>query len=192
MSCRLLFSAWIVLILSVCLCAQGTDFQITTQSLPPGQQGNVYGTAFNAIGGTAPYSWRISAGAAPSGIAMNGNGTFVGTPISVGTFNFTVMVADAHGNTATAGFNTSIAAATGYDGPAQLPIVTVPSSMADTPAPGGIISVNAGADLQAALNQAQCGDTIQLQAGATFTGHFQFSGPELRSRPLDYYSHQLA
>jgi hypothetical protein len=174
MSCRLVFSAWVVLILFACLCAQGVDFQITTESLPPGEQGSVYAVAFNATGGDAPYSWRISAGAAPSGIAINKNGNFVGTPTSVGTFNFTVMAADANGNTATASFNTSIAAANGYDGPAQLPIVTVPSSMTDTPAPGGIINVNAGEDLQAALNRAQCGDTIQLQAGATFTGHFQF------------------
>ena len=61
-----------------------------------------------------------------------------------------------------------------YDGPAQLPIATVNSSIADTPAPGSIISVNAGDDLQAALNRAQCGNTIQLQAGATFTGRFKF------------------
>ena len=60
----------------------------------------------------------------------------------------------------------------GYDGPAQLPLATVPSSMADSPAPGPVISVNAGDDLQAALNNAQCGDTLQLQAGATFTGSF--------------------
>ncbi len=62
----------------------------------------------------------------------------------------------------------------GYDGPAQLPIATVASSMADTPAPGAIITVNTGDDLQAALNKAQCGNTIQLQAGATFTGIFKF------------------
>ena len=60
----------------------------------------------------------------------------------------------------------------GYDGPAQLPLVTVPTAMADSPAPGPVISVNAGADLQAALDNAQCGDTIQLQAGATFSGLF--------------------
>jgi hypothetical protein len=57
-----------------------------------------------------------------------------------------------------------------YDGPAELPRVTVPSAMAKTPAPGSIISVNAGGDLQAALNNARCGDVIELQAGATFTG----------------------
>ena len=62
----------------------------------------------------------------------------------------------------------------GYDGPAQLPIATVASSMADTPAPGSIISVNAGGSLQTALNNALCGDTIELQAGATFSGVFKF------------------
>jgi Ca2+-binding RTX toxin-like protein len=61
-----------------------------------------------------------------------------------------------------------------YDGPAELPIATVASSMADTPAPGAVITVNAGANLQAALNSAQCGNTVELQAGATFTGNFVF------------------
>ena len=62
----------------------------------------------------------------------------------------------------------------GFDGPAQLPLVTVASSMADTPAPGSVITVNANQNFQTALNSAQCGDTIQLQAGAVFTGPFEF------------------
>jgi hypothetical protein len=37
---------------------------------------------------------------------------------------------------------------------------------------GNVLTVNAGGDLQAALNAAQPGDTILLQAGATFTGNF--------------------
>jgi hypothetical protein len=44
--------------------------------------------------------------------------------------------------------------------------------MANTPAPGKTTFVSAGQDLQAVLNDAQCGDTIELQAGATFTGLF--------------------
>ncbi len=59
-----------------------------------------------------------------------------------------------------------------YDGPAQLPIASVSTAMSGTPAPGSIIAVNAGGDLQAALNNAHCGDKIELQAGATFTGRF--------------------
>src|SRR5262245_43433044 len=34
------------------------------------------------------------------------------------------------------------------------------------------IFVSAGGDLQAAINAAQCGDEIVLQAGATFSGNF--------------------
>jgi hypothetical protein len=37
---------------------------------------------------------------------------------------------------------------------------------------GQTIAVNVGGDLQSALNQAQPGDVILLQAGATFTGNF--------------------
>src|SRR5882724_3698698 len=59
-----------------------------------------------------------------------------------------------------------------FDGPAELPRVTVASSMAATPAPGSIVSVRAGGNLQAALDNAFCGDTIELQSGATFTGRF--------------------
>lgn len=60
------------------------------------------------------------------------------------------------------------------DGPAALPQVLVSSAMANTPAPGITIPVNSGGNLQAALNNARCGDTIQLEAGATFTGAFTF------------------
>src|SRR5499427_5470506 len=41
-----------------------------------------------------------------------------------------------------------------------------------TPPKGRSIEVKAGGDLQAALNQAKPGDTITLEAGATFTGNF--------------------
>ncbi len=67
---------------------------------------------------------------------------------------------------------TSTSFAQQYDGPAALPQATVASLMADTPAPGAVISVKSGGDLQKALNSAKCGDTVELQAGATFTGHF--------------------
>jgi hypothetical protein len=59
-----------------------------------------------------------------------------------------------------------------YDGPAELPVATVDTAMADTPSSGSIISVNSGGNLQSALNNAQCGDIIELQAGATFSGQF--------------------
>jgi hypothetical protein len=148
------------------------SLQITTGSLPQAQQGSTYSQSFTATGGTTPYSWSISAGTPPPGLTMNSNGDLSGMPTTTGTFNFTVMVADASGKTATGSFSVTTIAGGNYDGPAELPRVTVPSAMADTPAPGAVINVNAGGNLQTALNAAQCGDVIQLQAGATFSGSF--------------------
>ena len=59
-----------------------------------------------------------------------------------------------------------------FDGPAELPRIYLRSSLADTPAPGKTHLVKAGDDLQQALNSVSCGDTLRLEAGATFTGTF--------------------
>ena len=59
-----------------------------------------------------------------------------------------------------------------FDGPAELPRVHVKSALADTPAPGKALTVKASEDLQGALDRAACGDTLRLEAGATFTGRF--------------------
>jgi Putative Ig domain len=142
---------------------------ITTTTLPQGQQGYPYSDVFTATGGTAPYSWSISAGTPPAGTAMNANGDFAGMPTAAGTFNFTVAVTDANSKTATGNFSAIVLAGSNFDGPAELPRVTVPSAMSDTPAPGSVITVKAGDNLQLALNNAQCGDVIEFQAGATYS-----------------------
>jgi hypothetical protein len=67
-----------------------------------------------------------------------------------------------------------------FDGPAELPRVFVKSARADTPATGNVIPVKADGNLQAALDGAACGDTIELQAGAIFSGRF-----ELPKKPCD-------
>jgi putative Ig domain-containing protein len=152
----------------------GQSLAITTTTLPNGQMGTAYDTLFTATGGTQPYSWSAS-GNVPSGITLNASsGDFAGMPGAAGTFSFTVAVADASGQTAQQGFTLVVAAGGNFDGPAELPRVTVASSQAATPAPGSVIVVNAGGNLQTALNNANCGDTIELQAGATYTGVFKF------------------
>jgi hypothetical protein len=55
-----------------------------------------------------------------------------------------------------------------FDGPAELPRVRMETSMHDTPAPGKTIQVRAGQDPSEAVARASCGDTVELQAGATF------------------------
>ncbi len=61
-----------------------------------------------------------------------------------------------------------------FDGPAELPRVYIRSSLSDTPAPGRVRPVREGENLQNAINDAKCGDTLTLQAGATFSGVFRF------------------
>jgi Carbohydrate binding module (family 6)/Right handed beta helix region len=51
-------------------------------------------------------------------------------------------------------------------------MVCLAATLAAGYAHASTLTVNAGGDLQAALNAAQPGDTILLQAGATFTGNF--------------------
>src|SRR6266404_1853301 len=61
-----------------------------------------------------------------------------------------------------------------FDGPAELPRAYVRSAVSDAPAPGKHTTVRAGDDLQAAINGANCGDTLELQAGAVFSGVIRF------------------
>jgi len=65
-----------------------------------------------------------------------------------------------------------------FDGPAELPRIYVKSSVAETPAPGHVRLVKRGDRLQEALDKAQCGDILELEAGATFSGQVVFPHKE--------------
>jgi methionine-rich copper-binding protein CopC len=67
---------------------------VSPAALPNGQQGTAYSQALTATGGTAPYSYVITAGALPTGLSLT-NGTIAGTPTANGTFNFTITATDA-------------------------------------------------------------------------------------------------
>jgi Putative Ig domain len=74
---------------------------ITTQGFSDGRVGAFYccGNLFSS-GGTAPYTYRITAGALPPGLRIGtfSNGTRVtGTPTTAGTFQFTLVSTDSRG-----------------------------------------------------------------------------------------------
>ena len=76
---------------------------ITTTSLNSGGVGVAYSATLAASGGITPYTWSIISGSLPGGLVLNaGSGTISGTPTAVGTFNFTVRVADSATPTGTA------------------------------------------------------------------------------------------
>ena len=151
---------------------QVQPLQITTTGLQPGQQGISYSDTIVASGGTQPYSWSISSGTLPAGLNISTSGFLTGMPLKLGTYAFSATATDAKKLTATATFTVTVSQSSGYDGPAQLPLVTIPIAMSDSPAPGSVIKVHQGDNLQAVLNAVQCGQTIQLDAGATFSGYF--------------------
>ena len=43
---------------------------VTTTDLPPGEVGLSYTAALAATGGVAPYTWTLTAGALPTGLAL--------------------------------------------------------------------------------------------------------------------------
>ena len=168
---------------------------VTATALPGATQGTVYSTDLQAHGGNAPFQWGVTAGTLPAGLVLGkSNGAISGIPTKSGNSNFSITVTDANSRSASGSYSIAVAArpstssssssssssgstsstSTGYDGPAELPQLYVQSDMVDTPAPGSVINVPAGGNLQNAINNAQCGQTIALQAGAVYTGFFTF------------------
>lgn len=146
---------------------------IDTSSLAVAIVGSPYSANLEASGGKAPYKWTLASGSLPASLTLSSAGALTGTPSQSGTFSFVARVSDSINAQTTQNYSLNVAAnSSGFDGPAQLPLVYVQSSLADTPAPGSTVLVSAGGNLQSALNAAECGQTIALQLGATFSGQF--------------------
>jgi serine protease len=83
---------------------------VETASLPAANVGVPYGATLLASGGTTPYSWSLSAGSLPPGLALAAaTGAITGTPTAAGTFPFTALVTDALGATDTADLSITVA-----------------------------------------------------------------------------------
>lgn len=68
---------------------------ISPASAPSATVGFAYNLALNATGGQAPYSWSVSNGAIPAGLALDASsGMLSGVPTATGTSNFTVQAVD--------------------------------------------------------------------------------------------------
>ncbi|MGC2617387.1 MAG: Ig-like domain repeat protein [Acidobacteriaceae bacterium] len=86
---------------------------VTTASLPGGKVGTAYSQTLAATGGVSPYTWSISAGTLPGGLALAAStGAITGMPTTAATSTFTVEVSDSASHTATQNLSIAIAAAT--------------------------------------------------------------------------------
>ncbi|MBO9721252.1 putative Ig domain-containing protein [Xanthomonas phaseoli] len=78
------------------LTVAGPNLVLPASTLPAGTAGQAYAAAIApATGGTAPYSYAVTAGALPGGVVLDAaTGGLSGTPTVSGTFTFTLTVTD--------------------------------------------------------------------------------------------------
>ena len=88
-----------------------SPLQITTATLPSGQQGGPYSSSISATGGKPAYNFSLIAGTIPNGQNFGSNGALSGIPREFGTFNFTVRATDGTGRTFDKSYTLTIAAA---------------------------------------------------------------------------------
>ncbi len=77
-------------------------------TLPNGSLGTPYNQTITATGGTAPYTFAITAGALPNGLTLSTTGVLSGTPTLGGTFNFTITATDSKTNTGSRDYSIQI------------------------------------------------------------------------------------
>ncbi|AVS92808.1 Ig domain-containing protein,Calx-beta domain-containing protein [Paracidovorax avenae] len=127
---------------------------ISPASLPAATAGTNYSQTLGANGGTAPYTFAVTAGALPAGLGLSSAGVLSGTPTASGSFSFTVTATDSR----------NVNPATGnraYTLTVAAPVLTLPA----TTLPGGA----SGQAYSATINQATGGVapyTYAVSAGA--------------------------
>lgn len=72
---------------------------VTTTALGTIRVGTAYSVSLASEGGTSPYSYAVTAGTIPAGLALASSGAITGTPTTDGAYSFTVTVTDANSDT---------------------------------------------------------------------------------------------
>jgi len=107
--------------LSYSLTVTAPTITVTPATLPAGTGGIAYSQALSASGGNGGYTYSLTAGALPPGIALSSTGSVSGTPTTDGTYNFTVTATDGFGFTGDQAYALTVNAPTIVIAPATLP-----------------------------------------------------------------------
>lgn len=94
---------------------------ITTTSVANAVVGVAYAAPFSATSGTAPYTWALTSGSLPPGVAFNSNGLITGTPTTAGAYVLAVRVTDTFAQTASATIGVLVRAAVSITTTSPLP-----------------------------------------------------------------------
>jgi hypothetical protein len=144
---------------------------ISTASLPP--QATVSypyaGFQITASGGSAPLTWKLSAGQLPPGLSLASDGSISGTPSTMGSFSFTATVTDS----APTRESTSQTFTLVVNNPPPLvinPTPTPPVGTACTPYPGFSFSATGGFLPLAWITTSTLPPGLSLGIDGTLTG----------------------
>lgn len=167
--------------------------KVSTSALASGTAGSAYSQTLIASGGAPSYSWSITSGSLPAGLALGSAGAITGTPSASGTFVFGVSVSDKSNpvQTATATFGLTVAAVPLNINTASLASGTVGSAYSQSlsvsgGAPGYSWSITAGS-LPAGLTLASSGlisGTLSTVSNSTFTATVKDSSNPVQSQSV--------
>lgn len=158
---------------------------VTTTALPAATQGTPYSQTVSATGGDGTYTWSLSGGNLPAGLALDpSSGVISGTPTMVETASFTVQVASGDGQTATRPLSIDVTVPAGgglvrwanaVDGDWS---VAANWSPARVPLPADSVVIDAAGSYTVALARAATVQTLTLD-GASGTQTLSVNGGAL-------------
>jgi|GEM_PF-6702219 Putative Ig domain. len=132
-------------------CCKGFTITSTDAACSVGNEGGTcafngiaYSNQYTTTGGTAPFTFTVSAGALPTGLTLSAAGLLSGTPTVNGNYNFTVKATDANSLECTKDVSMDISNTLFLDPRSFQPIPIDPKNMIWTPTlgPYGTFSIN--------------------------------------------------
>ena len=161
--------------------ASQSALTVSTTSLPNGTKSVAYTESLAASGGKSPYSWSLSSGSLPTGLALSSSGTISGTPTVAGSFPFTVTVKDSASAAASANLSINVVIA-------AHPAVSI-SSPANGSTVSGTVSVSGVASDGLSITSVQLSVDGGTFSNVSGTSNWSIS---LNSNSLSNGSHTLS